>query len=562
MKPINLNNIDPKKIHFLKFYYFLFGLILLLRVMFAYSQRVNNDEPQHLHVVWAWANGLLQYQDLFDNHAPLFHMIFSPIYTIFGENPDILIMMRLTEIPLFFLALWAIYLIGKSLYSSQAGIWAAIITGLSARFFLVSLEFRADDLWMLLWLMAVAVLVHKPLKISRIFVVGILLGAALSTSVKTTLLLAALGLATLGASLLVRTSAQSSFRTYLSNGFALLTGLVFIPAVLILFFDSKGALGSMYYSIIQHNVVPGMGQERRVGIILLIMLLTTGGIYLIRQSSADANLIQRRLVIFLTYGLSMLGLYSFWPLITGQDFLPLTPLLIISATGIFIENSAVKQNLAKPSAYRWATVIPMMIITLELGYLVMDDNLWRDRTLKESHLLAEVLQLTRPDETIMDLKGETIFRKRGFFYVFEGVTRKRIELGLINDTIPEDIVREKTYVAVSDSGCFPTRGREFMNLNFLPVGDLRVAGKLLPAVSKAAGNDITFDISIPASYAVASDHATVSGWLDGTIYTGARQLTTGSHTFRSSMPEGSQLAIVWAPAIERGFSPFKVHHSS
>ncbi|MGZ8983928.1 MAG: ArnT family glycosyltransferase [Methylotenera sp.] len=564
MKPINLKNIELKKNHFFKFYYLylLFGLTLILRVMFAYTQRIENDEPQHLHVVWGWANGLLQYRDLFDNHTPLFHMMFSPIYTIFGERTDIVVMMRLTVIPLFFLALWAIYLIGKALYSKQVGIWAAIITGLSARFFIVSLEFRADDLWMLFWLMALAVLVNKPLKTSRILVVGLLLGAALSTSMKTTLLLSALGLATLGAHLIIRAPAQPLFKTYLSNALVLLAGLVFIPAVLILFFASKGALGSMYYSVIQHNIVSGMGQPRSFGTILSILLLTIGGIYLIRKSSIGASLLQLRLIIFLTYGLSMLGLYSFWPLITAQDFLPLTPLLIISAAGFFIENFAVRQNLAKSSAYRWAKVIPIMIVTLELGYLVTNKHLWHDGTLKESRLLAEVLQLTRSDETIMDLKGETIFRKRGFFYVFEGVTRKRIELGLINDTIPENIVREKTYVAVPDSVNFPPRGRAFLNQNFLLVGDLRVAGKLLPAVSKTTGNDITFDINIPTSYVLASDQAVVSGLLDGTIYNGARQLNAGSHTFRPSMPEGSQLAIVWAPAIQRGFSPFTLKHSS
>lgn len=131
MNPINSKNSKLEKKHFLKFYLLLFGLILILRVMFAYTYRVNSDEPQHLHVVWAWANGLLQYKDLFDNHTPLFHIIFAPIYNFFGERSDIIVIMRLTEIPLYFLSLWAIYLIGKSLYSNQVGTLAAIITGIS-----------------------------------------------------------------------------------------------------------------------------------------------------------------------------------------------------------------------------------------------------------------------------------------------------------------------------------------------------------------------------------------------------------------------------------------------
>lgn len=555
---MKLNSITLKKI---KFYYLVFGIILILRVMFAYSRRIENDEPQHLHVVWAWANGLLQYRDLFDNHTPLFHMIFSRIYLLFGERPDILVMMRLSLIPLYFLALWAIYLIGKSLYSKQVGIWSAIITGLSPSFFIVSLEFRADDLWMLIWLMALAFLVNKPLKTSRLFVLGLLLGAALSTSMKTILLLLALGLATTLVHLLIRIPA-ASFKKYLSNVLVLSAGLMVVPIVLIVFFSAKGALGSMYYSVIQHNIVPGMSQQRSFSTILSILLLTTGGIYLIWHTCADTTLLKHRLIIFLTYGLSMLGFYGFWPLITTQDFLPLMPLLIISATGVFIENFVIRSNSAKSSIYRWAMAAPIIVVTLQLYNLATNESLWRDRTLQESHMLAEVLQLTHPNETIMDLKGETIFRKRTFYYVFEGITRKRIELGLINDTISEDIVREKTYVAVPDSGYFPARGRAFLNQNFLLVGDLRVAGKLLPAVSTNSGKDIIFDVSIPTRYVVASDHFKVSGSLDGTIYSGARQLNTGRHSFRPSMIDSGQLAIVWAPAIERGFSPFKLKHLS
>ncbi|MEA3145055.1 MAG: hypothetical protein QOI53_476 [Verrucomicrobiota bacterium] len=48
-------------------------LILLgLRWFYVNDQPWNSDEPQHLHVVWAWANGMLPYKDVFDNHSPLF----------------------------------------------------------------------------------------------------------------------------------------------------------------------------------------------------------------------------------------------------------------------------------------------------------------------------------------------------------------------------------------------------------------------------------------------------------------------------------------------------------
>src|SRR5689334_17458398 len=48
---------------------------MLLRALYAFRYRVDSDEPQHLHVAWAWAHGLVQYRDVFDNHMPLFHLL-------------------------------------------------------------------------------------------------------------------------------------------------------------------------------------------------------------------------------------------------------------------------------------------------------------------------------------------------------------------------------------------------------------------------------------------------------------------------------------------------------
>src|ERR1700676_214435 len=53
------------------------------------DQPWNSDEPQHLHVVWAWANGMLPYKDVFDNHSPLFQAISAPLFALLGKRADI-----------------------------------------------------------------------------------------------------------------------------------------------------------------------------------------------------------------------------------------------------------------------------------------------------------------------------------------------------------------------------------------------------------------------------------------------------------------------------------------
>src|SRR5438132_6772311 len=69
----------------------LFVLLLAMRVLYACHYRIDSDEPQHLHVVWGWANGQLPYLNFFDNHAPLFHILCAPLFTLLGERADIII---------------------------------------------------------------------------------------------------------------------------------------------------------------------------------------------------------------------------------------------------------------------------------------------------------------------------------------------------------------------------------------------------------------------------------------------------------------------------------------
>lgn len=541
------------------------ALLILMKVVFAQSWRIDSDEPQHLHVIWGWANGLLQYRDVFDNHAPLFHILFTPAYALFGERPDVLMSMRLVVIPLFFVALWVVYLIGRHLFSREAGLWAAIFTGLYPSFFLTSLEFRTDDLWMVFWLLALAMLVRRPLRAPHVFIAGLLLGATISVSMKTSLLLSALVLATLCSVVMLRSSDRLPVRQYGINTIWLLAGFLPVPLALVLFFSIHGALGPMYYSIVTHNIVPDLGRWTHLHTSVVpslgFLLLTFYGTKLLRHSCDDKELLQRRMAIFLTFGLATTGLYAFWPLISAQDFLPLTPLFILMATGMLMERLACKggstRQISRP------LVILTSIAVLELGLLLFNAQPWHQRELPENRLLSETLQLTRPGETIMDLKGETVFRQRPFFYVLEGITRKRIKIGSIKDSIPEDIVRARTTVATLDSCSLPVRGREFLKRNFLVVGHLRVVGQLLAVPVNVPNHDISFDISVSTSYALLAESGAVSGWLDGVPYNGPRQLEAGHHTFRLSAPAGAgELAVIWAPAIQRGFSPFAVRNAS
>ena len=147
----------------------LFALMLALKCANVFAYRFDSDETQHLHVIWGWSRGLVQYRDLFDNHMPLFHLLFAPIFGLFGERTSALFWMRLTMWPEYLLSAWVTYRIASVLFSRRVGLWAVILSGCYLDYFFYSLEFRADNLWATLWLLAVLTLVSGRMSPRRAF---------------------------------------------------------------------------------------------------------------------------------------------------------------------------------------------------------------------------------------------------------------------------------------------------------------------------------------------------------------------------------------------------------
>ena len=145
------------------------GLLIafFLRFWYAGHFRIDSDEPQHLHVVWGWVSGGLPYRDFFDNHMPLFQAMWAPLMAWFGERADVIVPMRMTEWPVYAGTVWAAGMLGRQLVSVRAGWWTALITALVPRFYLISLEFRPDNLWSLFWLLTLVVLAGGALTARR-----------------------------------------------------------------------------------------------------------------------------------------------------------------------------------------------------------------------------------------------------------------------------------------------------------------------------------------------------------------------------------------------------------
>jgi hypothetical protein len=505
-------------------------LAVILRIVAHLHYRVDSDEPQHLHVTWGWTAGYLQYRDIFDNHAPLFHMATAPILALAGEGADVLLWMRVPMWLLWGVVLAGTYILGAQLYSRRVGAWSALFLSLLPTFFLKSVEYRADNLWSAIWWVAVMVLSGGPLTAGRFFIGGFLLGAALMTSFKTTLILASVVGA--GMAVLVRFRRPIPWLGLVAAS----AGFAIVPVAIFAYFASRGALAELWYGFAGFNaLLTKMASPARIW---LPRLGWVGAMFVLIRVAWRKEVTDARVFFFgfatALYFVVMLG---WWLLISPRDFLPMLPLLAIFAT------RKVERATRHTLAAFVAAAIFMIVLTAE------DADWFKNKTGEYRTMLSQALRLTRPGERVIDLKGETVFRPRPYYYVFESITRRAMYRGLIPDTIPEDVVRSRCYVAQADGEFWPHRARAFLLANFLNMGRLRAAGQWL--------DDGGFSIAIPGNYVMVGRDGIIKGTLDGTRLEESRHLAAGQHVFVPDAAD-SKIAVLWAPAFERGFTPFEL----
>ena len=461
---------------------------LLLRAIAFFNYRFDSDEQQHLHVAWGWTAGLVQYRDVFDNHLPLFHLLTAPFVALLGERADILLWMRIPMLALFALVIWATYTIADD---ARVGAWAVVLLSLFPPFFLKSLEFRNDNLWTALWMLAIVGVMRRW----RPFVIGLLLGGAFAASIKTVVLLIAFVIA-------VRKQ----------KWLEMLAGFAVVPAILAIYFASVGALDELLYCNVAFNAYFAQTRKGLWILQLLFPLLVGATILLARRFRLGFFA-----VIIAVYAITLppLGVP-----ISPRDFLPLMPLAAILTA----------RTITRLRTYA-------IIATVFIAALFYYADRFERNTDWHTTMMNQALRLSRPGERIMDVKGETIFRHRPFYYVFENLTRAQMSRGIIRDTVAEDVIRTRTHVAQADGPMWPPRARAFLSENFLDMGRLRASGQWLR-------DDGTFTIAVPGEYMIVTERGIVSP---------AREYAAGTYRFPV---RNEQTAVVWAPAIRRGHSPF------
>jgi hypothetical protein len=534
--------------------------LLVLKGMAIIHYRVDSDETQHAHVVWAWSRGQLPYRDFFDNHMPLFHMALAPFFALLGEHAYIMVELRLAMLPFSFLCLWCVFKLTASLYSVRIAPWVTLVSAALPAFFYTSTEFRPDILWAAVWLLALVVALCGPFTLRRAFVSGILLGLALAVSIKTPVLWAALAVSIAIAFGLNAWLGREKLPWLRIPLFVFVTGAgaALVPGAVLLFFATQGALPAMIQCVIRHNMLPGFKRWNHIAFNrwlfpTSIPALIGFGLLIFRQAP-DCPTAMRRVILLLTPCAFAALLFSYSPEVTRQDGLPYFPLLPLAAVPFLVWLGKKLTFPAVQSAF-FAWIIPALCFA-ELLLIWNSNPLRSNRMETTTTSIRDVLLLTGRDDYVMDSEGDYIFRKRPYYWVFETITKARIRRGLIPDNLPAALKGTATPLCYLYSEHLNPATSYFIVTNYISFDpdalDLGVAGKELSAPS--SDGTFTFDVAIPATYAVVNEIGATAGMLDGAPYLGPEPLAAGHHIFRRTSGAG-RAAIILARAEATAFHP-------
>jgi hypothetical protein len=504
-------------------------------VLRLFHNQFENDELQHLHVVWSWTRGLIQYKDIFDNHAPLYQLLAAgALYaTGAGASSGWLILARFLTLPAFAALLAAVYRIARTVFALEPdeALLTACLLGLTSPF--LAMSARPEPLWLLFFFLSLLILSDGKPGAGRGFLAGLVNGAGAMVSLKTLVLL--LPAQALGEAAAWFFYPRKPDRKFLP---AFAAGLVLVPALVALYFMHLDALREMFYYTVTYNADGAPFHLPAARALLLAAALAAAGL-LLRLLGGRVG---RGLFFFIFSAASLGLLLLIYPVMEHQTVLPLRLMLYTLGAALLVKEGGrrLPQGLRGPALFSF-------FCALLIFQLCNTRALKNENSLQRAYI-DRILSLTGESDYVMDAKGESVFRRRPFYYGLELLAMRGMAAGKIADDIPEKARATATkLVLLWFPGRFTPKDLAFFRDNYLPLASpfeaLSAAGKeIIPDGGKAG-----FDIAIPADYA-----AFCSGGeqltLDGRRYTGPSvRLEAGRHTASAGKGCG-RIELIWAKA--------------
>ncbi len=115
---------------------------------------------------------------------------------------------------------------------------------------------------------------------------------------------------------------------------------------------------------------------------------------------------RRKLFILAVTGLFCPLLFAFWPLISKQDFLPFYPIIMVTIGFLLVAvGDWIRARIGLP-----VFILPLLVVCWQLASIVRAHPPLKQTNQKNVQIIADTLKLTHPDETVLDAKGQVIFR--------------------------------------------------------------------------------------------------------------------------------------------------------
>jgi hypothetical protein len=465
--------------------------------------------------------------------------------------------MRMAMLPLFAITIVCVMRIVASFASPRVAVWSAGLAALFPHYFLDSVEFRPDQLWTAIWMVTLTVLVSGRPTARRAFAAGILLGLSFAVSMKSVLMLAALGSAVLVTFLIGLSTGGVRCHWTVPPKYvaAAVMGMVIVPALVVLVFCALGVGREMYYCVVRHNVLSGNADPHATSKLLLqivcwLPVAIGGGIAIVLLKLPAAQRL-RLCFCYLASAFYYIYLVSAWPVLTAEDYLPFAPAMALWSGPLLIW--LYDRGLRALGASHPMSALPLLLC--EVGGILAIQFPWVDHAQHKIGLVADALRLTSESDFVMDSKGETIYRRRPYYYVLEKMTLARIKNGSIRNDIVERLVADR--VPLVTTRRMPDNVRHFIQENYVPIAwRLRVLGQEFPPRNYRPRGPIHFTIQVPARYVFVTPEGPLPGKVDGVEINGSCELKEGPHELVASPQALGKIVMIWSPAVERGYSPF------
>jgi hypothetical protein len=257
-------------------------------------------------------------------------------------------------------------------------------------------------------------------------------------------------------------------------------------------------------------------------------------LFLARRMSREAN--APRLAVFLAAAFYALLVIGFSPTLKKQTFLPVYPLLALAAVG--------GVQVLGPRRAPW---LESAVCVAFLTHQILECAPWRDGLAEQWTLLKDTLALTRPGDMLLDLKGETIFRRRPIYLVYVLATTRGMEIGRLPKEDPVQLSASDTAVVIGTGAGFPKDMRKYIKDHYLPASASRlwVAGSDVDRVQENGHRVMRADPPVAGVYVILANGSAPIGslWVKKP---GPQAL---------DLPDRDDLLLYWKAAWDAGYRP-------